>query len=176
MTIYKAATMRAAMLLSGAAAGLMPEAAKAADALAASQLQQCARQVSQLRQDSPVLTAQSEAIERERDAINRRTAELDAEDARIERDNLKAGLDLHQRRLDNQQRAKALNARLATLVAQIDALNALKADYDQRCSDRPYRRADLLALPAEQQAAMRAGLGDVQVPYIDRSGGDAGRY
>ena len=56
---------------------------QAADALAASQLQQCARQVSQLRQDSPALTAQSEAIERERDAINRRTAELDAEDARI---------------------------------------------------------------------------------------------
>ena len=48
-------------------------------------------------------------------------------------------------------------------------MNNLKAKYDQQCAFRPYRRADLDALPPAQRQAMLTGLSDVSVPYLDYS-------
>lgn len=131
------------------------------------ELQRCASQVQQLRQDSARLTQQSSQLAAERDAINQRSAALTAEDARTAQTDLKNGLALHQRRMDNQAQAVALNARLAPLHREIDSLNLLKADYDRNCSGRPYRRAELDTLPEAQRVAMRAGMSDLRVPYID---------
>lgn len=131
------------------------------------ELQRCSGQVQQLRADSAKLTQQSQQLNAERDAINQRTAALTAEDAKTAQTDLKNGLALHQRRMDNQAQAAALNARIAPLRREIDSLNLVKADYDRNCSGRPYRRADLESLPESQRSAMRAGMGDVQVPYID---------
>lgn len=136
-------------------------------ALSLPELQRCSIQVQQLRNDSSKLTQQSMQLNAERDAINQRTAALTAEDAKTAQTDLKNGLALHQRRMDNQAQAAALNARIAPLRREIDTLNLLKADYDRNCSGRPYRRADLDTLPEAQRSAMRAGMGDVQVPYID---------
>lgn len=126
----------------------------------------CAAQVLQLRQDSALQTGRAAQLDAQRIALNQRSDALAAEDVRLQPDNLKAGLDLHQRRLQNQQQATALNAQVAQLRVDIDGLNRLRRDYDQRCSQRPYRRADLDALPEAARSAMRAGLGDVQVPYL----------
>jgi uncharacterized protein YaiL (DUF2058 family) len=131
------------------------------------ELQRCSSQVQQLRSDSSKLTQQSTQLTAERDVINQRTAALTAEDAKTAQTDLKNGLALHQRRMDNQAQAAALNARIAPLRRDIDSLNVLKADYDRNCSGRPYRRADLDTLPEGQRSAMRAGMNDVQVPYID---------
>ncbi|WP_428309536.1 hypothetical protein [Hydrocarboniphaga sp.] len=136
-------------------------------ALSLPELQRCSSQVQQLRTDSSKLTQQSQQLNAERDAINQSTAELTAEDAKTAQTDLKSGLALHQRRMDNQAQAAALNARIAPLRREIDSLNLIKADYDRNCSGRPYRRADLESLPESQRSAMRAGMGDVQVPYID---------
>ncbi|MDB5969244.1 MAG: hypothetical protein JWQ90_1694 [Hydrocarboniphaga sp.] len=136
-------------------------------ALTLPELQRCASQVQQLRQDSARLTQQSRQLDAERSAIMQRTDELNAEQAKLSADDLKNGLALHERRKSNQQQALALNTRVVPLRREIDTLNLLKTDYDRNCSSRPYRRADLDTLPEAQRSAMRAGMGDVQVPYID---------
>jgi len=168
MTTSNSSRNRAARL-AALATGLMFAGMAQAEAppLRLEELRRCASQVQQLRSGSAVLTAQSQRIELERNQINQRTAALSAEDVRLQPDNLKAGLDLHERRQRNQAEAQALNARLDQLRRQIDELNLLKADYDRGCSNRPYRRADLDTLPEPARAAMRSGMADVQVPYID---------
>jgi hypothetical protein len=152
-----------------AASGLILTPLAQADAapLKPDELRRCASQVQQLRADSPRLSEQSLEIDRERQQINQQTAALKAEDERLKPDDLKAGLDLHQRRQRNQAQAAALNARLGRLRREIQALNLLKTDYDRNCSNRPYRRADLDTLPENARNAMRAGMSDVQVPYIE---------
>jgi prefoldin subunit 5 len=136
-------------------------------ALSLPELQRCATQVQQLRQDSARLTQQSNQLGTQRDAIDQRTAALTAEDAKTAETDLKNGLALHQQRMDNQAQAAALNAQIASLHREIDSLNVLKADYDHNCAARSYKRSDLNTLPQAQQAAMRAGMSDVQVPYVD---------
>lgn len=70
-------------------------------------------------------------------------------------------------RRQHEQTVVAFNADIATLRKDIQALNQVKADYDRDCSGRPYRRADLDAMPASAREAMRGGLANVQVPYLD---------
>ncbi len=135
-------------------------------------LARCASQVQTLRDDSRRLAEQSIALDRRREGIEERSAML-----RLERDNqapedVEAGLAFKQRLIEHSAQTLAFNAEISAMREEINALNALKFDYDQRCARRAYRRADLEALPADAQKAMRDGLGDVKVPYISDAGHD----
>ena len=137
--------------------------------LSAPELAQCAQRVQTLRSDAPRLNQQSVRLEQRRALINRRGDQLKASAAQLQRDDLQAGLELHTRRQQHNAEATAFNAEIAHFRQQVDALNLLKDDYDRSCAQRPFRRADLMALPAPQRQAMQMGLADIAVPYIQGS-------
>lgn len=130
-------------------------------------LRNCASQVQQLRSDATRLNANTAQLDVRRTALDRRSAALQAETAQLDRDNLRATLDLQQRRKQHNDELLAFNAEIARHRQAIVAVNQVKQRYAQDCADRPYRRADFQRLPADAQAAMRAGLDDIEVPYLD---------
>ncbi|MFT4046557.1 MAG: hypothetical protein QM661_07640 [Solimonas sp.] len=149
----------AAMLAGGAARAQTPS-------LTADALRACATQVQQLRGGAVRLNAQvAQADARRR--------ELDAQAAALRREadgaphDLQAGLDLQQRRRQHADAATAFNRQMAAQRQAIDDLDRVKADYERNCAARRYRRSDFAALPADARAAMRAGLDDIRVPYVD---------
>jgi Skp family chaperone for outer membrane proteins len=159
----KQGIVRVSVLVSALVAG----AAQAeAEPLAAPALARCATQVQTLREESARLNARNEEIDARRSSINARKAALDAERPTLPPDDLAKGLDFRQRAKAQQADAVQLNADLEQLKREVAVLNRLKDDYDANCAQRSYRRKDLDALPPAAQAAMRAGMNDVQVPYV----------
>ncbi|NKF22073.1 hypothetical protein [Solimonas marina] len=135
--------------------------------LDAAALRACATRVVELRSGSAQLTLRSSALEARRAQLDARAPALqNAGGAPAEAD-LDAHLDLQQRRRQHHDEALAFNAEVAQQRQAVDALNGVKQDYARECAGRPYRRRDFTALPASLQAAMRAGLDDVVVPYVD---------
>lgn len=134
--------------------------------LAADALARCATQVDSLRSESARLTQKNAEFDARRNSINARTASLRAERDQVPANDLQAGLAMREKLKEHHEQTIAFNASVETLKREIEAVNVLKREYDSQCANRPYRRADLEALPAAQQAAMRAGLSGVQVPYI----------
>jgi len=130
-------------------------------------LHACATQVQQLRSDATRLNADTARLDARRVALDQRSAALRAEATQIDRDDLRATLDLQQRRQQHNSELLAFNTEIARHRQAIDAVNGVKQRYAQDCAARSYRRADLATLPADAQAAMRAGLADIEVPYLD---------
>lgn len=149
-------------------AGLLASAAAQAETppLTAQDLARCAAQVETLRTDSITLTQKNADYDVRRNTINARSAALKAERDAVNPDDLEAGLAVRAKLKEHHDQTVAFNADVEKLKVDIRNLNALKKDYDDRCANRPYRRADLQAMPEAAQAAMRAGLGGVQVPYL----------
>ncbi len=135
--------------------------------LSRAELARCASQVQTLRHDAPRLTRTSIEYDQQRLAINRRSAELKTERDNVDPEDLERGLAIRQRLAEHRKRTLAFNARIEQLKRDLEAINALKQDYDRNCARRPYRRDDFEALPTDRQAAMRAGLAGVRVPYLD---------
>lgn len=135
--------------------------------LSAEQLRQCAAQVQQLRVDATRLNAATPQLDAHRVDLDRRQRALQQEAAAADRDDLRANLDLQQRRKQQNDEATAFNAEIAQHRQAIEAINVVKQQYAAQCADRAYRRADFAQLSADAQAAMRAGLADIEVPYLD---------
>ena len=135
--------------------------------LSSAELARCASDALQLRKESVRLNQLNASLDQRREAINRRSAALDAESAQLDRSDLDAGLELNARQQKHNTEANTFNGEIARIRDDIAAINGVKDRYDRNCSQRPYRRNDLAALPADAQAAMRAGLSDVEVPYLD---------
>lgn len=129
-------------------------------------LARCAAQVQTLLDESGRLTQAAVAFDRRRSALDERSAALRAERDAVAEGDLEAGLAVREKLKEHHAQTLAFNASVEQLKREIGSLNALKQDYDGNCANRSYRRSDLEGLPAEQQAAMRAGLRGVQVPYI----------
>lgn len=129
-------------------------------------LARCAAQVETLRADSSALTQRNAEYETRRNALNARTAELKLERDAVNPDDLDTGLAVRAKLNEQRERTLAFNSDVAKLRTDLKALNALKQDYDARCANRSYRRADLDAMPPATRDAMRAGLGGVAVPYL----------
>lgn len=157
--------VRLAMLASGLllAAGVRAEPGP----LTAQDLARCASQVETLRADSDLLTQRNFEYDVRRKAINERSAALKAERDNVDPTNLAAGLAVREKLKVHHEQTLAFNADVERLRRDIHALNALKKDYDSRCAGRPYRRADLEAMPESARTAMGGGLGGVRVPYIE---------
>lgn len=134
-----------------------------ADALSADELATCAGHVQRLREESPRLLQAGAHLDAERNALMRRRDGLYASAGG---DDLREGLERRQAREQLDTEMRAFNRRVEATRAEIAALNASWRDYDRLCSQRPYRRSDLERLPPAAQAAMRAGLQDVRVPYL----------
>lgn len=141
--------------------------AQQAQPLSREALAQCAQQALTLRTDSQRLNADNDRFDAERVQINAEKAAIEAAAANVAKDDLNANLALHQRNDAHVARATEFNARIEEHKRQIDQLNGVKQQYDRNCSGRSYRRAELEALPAPMQDAMRRGLQDVVVPYLD---------
>ncbi|MGH8516785.1 MAG: hypothetical protein ACREUE_04935 [Panacagrimonas sp.] len=144
-----------------------PHAAAQSTPLAPDVLARCASQVLQLREESTRLTQKSAEIDVRRNAINERSAALKTERDALKPDDLEGGLAVRQHLQDHHAQTVAFNGEVEKLKTEIRAVNVLKRDYDSACANRSYRRADLDALPEAARNAMRAGLGGVQVPYIE---------
>lgn len=147
---------------------VMVTAAAQADSavLSAVQLRQCAAQVQQLRRDATQLNAATPQLDARRAALDQRAAALQQAAAGLDRDDLHANLDLQQRRKQHNDEITAFNAQIARHRQAIDAVNVVKQQYAANCADRAYRRADFAQLTEDAQAAMRAGLDDIEVPYL----------
>lgn len=131
--------------------------ALAQDLLDAKALAACANKAQQLQFGSGELHQRLDML-----ASRRRTLLADSETIGDG-----ASPELTAARRQHDQTVVAFNADIATVRRDIQALNQVKADYDRDCSGRPYRRADLDAMPASAREAMRGGLANVQVPYLD---------
>ncbi|MGQ0698976.1 MAG: hypothetical protein ACT4PZ_12130 [Panacagrimonas sp.] len=138
-----------------------------APALSAEQLARCAGQVQSLRDESARIHTLNAQHDRTRDAINARSAALKAERNTIDPDDLDAGLNLRERLAQHTANTLAFNAEIAKIRGEINAVSALKDEYDRNCAQRPYRRTDFDSLPEAARNAMRAGLSGVQVPFLD---------
>lgn len=139
----------------------------AAETLTADELAHCAGQVQRLRTESPLLLERNARAEKERQRIDDARQDLEASVANAAGGELASGLAAHDRRARLNADAQVLNAQVAQLRGDIARINAVKRDYETRCAQRSFRSADLAQLPADAQAAMRAGLDDVQVPFIE---------
>jgi hypothetical protein len=135
--------------------------------LASEALMQCASKVLQLRTEAPQLLARSEQSDLQRESILQRQRALTEEAQGIGSEDLRAGLDYSERRRLLNEEASAFNTAMAQLRAEIDAINVVKQHYHASCAQRPYRRSDFERLSPEAQAAMRAGLDGIEVPYIE---------
>lgn len=147
--------------------GFPPAWADEAPALSREQLGICAGLVKALRSEAPRLTGLSQRYDQRRDFINSRSEALQAERKTIDPDDLSRGLDFRQRMQQHTAETIEFNQQVETLKREVTAINLSRDRYDRECARRPYRRADLEALPAEDAAAMRAGLSGIQVPYLD---------
>lgn len=156
-----------ALLFCSALVGVSPARADEAPALSREQLATCASLVKTLRAEAPRLTGQSQVYDQRRESINGRTAALQAERKTLDPDDLARGLDFRQRMQAHTAETIAFNEQVEILKREVVAINLSRDRYDRDCARRPYRRADLEALPPEDAAAMRAGLAGIQVPYLD---------
>ncbi len=135
-------------------------------ALSAEALAQCAQRVQQLRSEAPQLLARSERLDLQRKSIQQRQRVLAEQAGGIANDDLRAGLDYSERRRVLNDEAEAFNLDVERIRDRIAAINVVKQQYDAGCAQRPYRRADFERLSPAAQAAMRAGLDGIEVPYI----------
>ncbi|MEQ1438593.1 hypothetical protein AAG565_04450 [Fontimonas sp. SYSU GA230001] len=149
--------------------GLGPAAAQdgSGEPLSAAELARCAQQVQQLRAESARILADSARLDAQRGRIDERRRRIEADAATPDRGDLAQRLALSDRRQQLSAEATAFNARIEQLRGEIASINAVKLDYERGCAQRPYRRRDLERLPQAAQEAMRAGLDDVRVPYIE---------
>lgn len=145
-------------------------AAPAADdqPLSAAELARCANQVQQLRGESARILSENSRLDTQRAGIEARRREIRSDAMTRSRGDLAAGLALSERRQSLNAEATAFNGQIAQIRSDIAAVNDVKAAYESGCAQRPYRRRDLEQLPQAAQDAMRAGLGDVEVPYVDK--------
>ncbi|MHA7833410.1 MAG: hypothetical protein ACX94A_02900 [Algiphilus sp.] len=121
-------------------------------ALSSEALARCASEVHRLRTESLRLLEQSQANDVQRASLAEQQRALAADPAA---------------RAAYNTRAEAFNAEMAQFRSEVRALNALKAHYEAHCAQRPYRRADLEALPEAHRHAMRRGLADIRVPFFE---------
>lgn len=135
--------------------------------LSVPELRRCAAQVQELRAESGRILAQNARNDLRRDALNQRSEALRSERARLSAEDLKSGLGFHDRNQRHRDELIAFNTEVEQLKRDIVAVDALKRDYQTGCASRPYRRSDLDALPETERNAMRRGLADVEVPYLD---------
>ena len=135
--------------------------------LSAEALARCASKVEHLRSEAPRLLARSDAADVQRESIRQRQQAMSEEARGIGSDDLRAGLDYSERRRLLNEEARAFNAGIEGLRREIDAINVVKQQYHAQCAQRPYRRADFERLSQAAQAAMRAGLEGIEVPYIE---------
>ena len=138
-----------------------------APALSAEALARCAAQVQTLREESTRINQKNAEYDIRRKAINERTVMLKAERDSPQAKELEPGLAFRKSLEEHHAATLAFNAEIEQIKRDIVAVTALKQDYDTSCANRSYRRADLDAMPEAARTAMRAGLGDVQVPYLD---------
>lgn len=129
--------------------------------LEAGELAVCATRVQHLRQESTRLHEAVARLDRRRDALNARTASLDR--MAVDGD----AMALHDARTRHNDEVQAFNAEIERLRYELGAVNQVKSEYTRDCSGRPYRREDLASLTPTAQNAMRAGLSDITVPYLD---------
>lgn len=145
--------MKSAIRLTvGAIAGVAVSAtafAQEREPMSAAQLEQCAQQVQALRAESARLNAAAAEQDAERDALAEQRAAVGESREAAQRYN---------------ERATAFNERMARFRDDLAEINATRDAYAQQCAERPYRRADLEAMPAPLRNAMRQGLADVRVP------------
>ncbi|MGB0954672.1 MAG: hypothetical protein ACPGZP_01585 [Panacagrimonas sp.] len=157
-------------LLVGAAAFAQAPQSSASE-LSTSELVRCAQQVEILRREAPPMGQRYRQLDARRNFINQRTAALRAEASSGAGSDLDAHLDFEQRNLQHRQQTIAFNAELAAYVQEVRRIEGIKREYDRVCAGRPYRRSAFQALPPHLQAAMRAGLSDIRVPYVDAGAG-----
>lgn len=130
-------------------------------------LNACATQVQNLRVESNRINQKNAELDVRRKAINERSAALKTERDNVPADNLERGLAVRASLQEHVSNTVKFNAEIEQIKREIVAVNLLKQNYDRDCANRSYRRNDLAALPEAQRAAMQAGLGGVQVPYLD---------
>jgi chromosome segregation ATPase len=130
-------------------------------------LAQCAQQVQQLRSEAPRLLARNDELDVQRESIQQRQRALSAEAAGIGSDDLQAGLDYSERRRLLNQEASTFNAEIERIKDEIRAINVVKQQYAANCAQRSYRRSDFERLRPQAQAAMRAGMEGIEVPYTE---------
>lgn len=123
--------------------------------LSATQLAECAQMVQTLRSESARLNQAAVANDARRDEL----AELRA-----------ASRNSAQLLIRYNQQASDFNAHMENFRREVARINTVKNNYDARCANRSYRRADLEALPPAQASAMRGGLADVRVPHTGGAG------
>ncbi len=125
--------------------------------LGAEMLAECAQRVQNLREESARLNRAADEFEQRRQALAEQQESIDGA----------GGVEASGRLLEYNKRAEAFNEDIAEFRDEVIAINDTKKWYHDNCANRAYRRSDLDALPADQAAAMRAGLADVEVPYIE---------
>lgn len=125
--------------------------------LGAEALAKCAERVQNLREESTRLNRAADEFEQRREALAEQHASIDGGQ----------GVEASGRLLEYNKQAETFNEDIAAFRDQVMAVNDTKQWYHDNCANRSYRRSDLEALPADRAAAMRAGLADVQVPYIE---------
>lgn len=168
MPSIHSAAMPAAMLAALAfSAAVHAQQAPVQAPLSPAALAQCAQQALTLRTDAQRLNADNARFDAERAQINAEKAAIEAAAASTPKDDLDAHLALHQRNDAHVARATDFNNRIEQHKREIDQINVVKQQYDRNCSGRSYRRAELEALPPPLQDAMRRGLQDIVVPYLD---------
>ncbi|MGB0218980.1 MAG: hypothetical protein ACPGJF_06570 [Sinimarinibacterium flocculans] len=133
-----------------------------ADALA-----RCAQQVQQLRSEAPRLLARNAQLDEQRESIQQRQRALAAEAKGIGSEDLNAGLGYSERRRALNDEARAFNAEIERIRDEIRAINVVKQQYAANCAQRSYRRSDFERLSPQAQAAMRAGMDGIEVPYTE---------
>lgn len=125
--------------------------------LGAEALAECAERVQHLREESARLNRAADEFEQRRQALAEQHASIDGGQ----------GVEASGRLLEYNKQAESFNEDIAAFRDEVMAVNDTKQWYHDNCANRSYRRSDLEALPAAQAAAMRAGLADVEVPYIE---------
>lgn len=138
-----------------------------AGALTRDELHRCATQVQALRSESARLTNESFDANAQKSAYEAKSMQLTAEAEALKPDDMKGSLALAEKQKQHNADLAVFNAKIAQLRKQITEINAVRTQYDQNCSNRPYRRTDFHGMPDASQQAMRAGLSDVTVPYFD---------
>ena len=154
----------AAMLLAQASSSAFAD----GGALSRDELNHCATQVQALRSESTRLTSESFDANAQKSAYEARSMQLKAQAEALQPDDMKGSLALLEEQKQHNADLAAFNARIAQLRKQITEINTVRTQYDQNCSNRPYRRTDFYGMPETSQKAMQAGLSDVTVPYIDK--------
>lgn len=141
-------------------------AAQSPSPMSREELAGCAERIQRLRAESPRLLARNAELDQRLEHIQAERRRLDAESAGLDRGDFERGLAIRARREQLNDEARALNAEVFRLREDIQAISAVKAEYDRVCAGRPLDRRDTATLTESQQAALRAGLADIQVPFL----------